>query len=331
MKISHEGLTPPSFTWTSDRENAAKVHEWIKPVTEIKSESELNEADALLFGIPLSRSSISASAASEFPDFFRRSWKGFATYNIDADMDLSHLSVIDLGDTIQHVTNIEECHRNIIRAMRDIKTRHSHPLPIAIGGDHSVTAKLIEGFKAAEPDKTIGLLQFDTHFDLRDPSELGPANGTPVRLMIEKGLIKGNHVHNIGLHGFFNTKDLKEFADTHNVNYTTMSAVRKKGIERVVNAALEELSEEVDVIYLTCDMDVLDMAYAPGVPAATPGGMRTDELFEAVFTAGQHPKVSAMDIVCLDPHKDFGQMTVKAGTHVFLSFLSGYALRNKQI
>ncbi|WP_078592441.1 agmatinase family protein [Evansella clarkii] len=331
MKISHEGLTPPSFTWTSDRENTAKVHEWIKPVTEIKSESDLNEADALLFGIPLSRSSISASAASEFPDFFRRSWKGFATYNIDADLDLSQLSVIDLGDTVQHVTNIEICHSNIIKAMRDIKSRHSRPLPIAIGGDHSVTAKLIQGLKEAEPETKIGLLQFDTHFDLRDPAELGPANGTPVRLMIEKGLIQGKHVHNIGLHGFFNTMDLKEFADTHNVNYTTMRTVRKKGIEKVVTQALDDLSKKVDVIYLTCDMDVLDMTYAPGVPAATPGGMRTDELFEAVFTAGQHQKVSAMDIVCLDPHKDFGQMTVKAGTHVFLSFLTGYALRNKQV
>ena len=51
-------------------------------------------------------------------------------------------------------------------------------------------------------------------------------------------------------------------------------------------------------------MDVLDIAYAPGVPASTPGGMTTAELLEGVLVAGKHPKVKAMDIVCLDPLKD---------------------------
>ena len=79
---------------------------------------------------------------------------------------------------------------------------------------------------------------------------------------------------------------------------------RKKGIEATVLQCLEELSSKVDTIYLTVDMDVLDIAYAPGVPASTPGGMTTEELLEGVLAAGRHPKVKAMDIVCLDPLKD---------------------------
>jgi formiminoglutamase len=94
-----------------------------------------------------------------------------------------------------------------------------------------------------------------------------------------------------------------------------------------VKEALKQLSKEVDMIYLTVDMDVLDIAYAPGVPAGTTGGMRTDELFEAVYTAGSHPLVQTMDIVCLDPLRDVGEITVKAGVHVFLNFLTGVANR----
>jgi formiminoglutamase len=69
-------------------------------------------------------------------------------------------------------------------------------------------------------------------------------------------------------------------------------------------------------------MDVLDIAYAPGVPASTPGGMTTAEL------AGRGTnKVNAMDIVCLDPLRDFHvQPTVKLGTQVFLTFLTGVML-----
>jgi formiminoglutamase len=89
------------------------------------------------------------------------------------------------------------------------------------------------------------------------------------------------------------------------------------------------LSQKVDTIYLTVDMDVLDISMGPGAPAATPGGMRTDELFEAVLLAGACPQVKAMDLVCLDPYRDVGQTTVKAGVHVMLSFLTGLVQRKR--
>ncbi|TMW70764.1 formimidoylglutamase [Alteribacter natronophilus] len=322
-------MQAPPFIWGQLKGHPEKVHEWIRPVTP-GSEGFQGEADALVYGIPLSRSSISPSAASAFPEACRRSWKGFSTYNLDEDVDLSKLTVYDLGDTEQHVTDISRCHENIVRAVSDIRKKHPDPVLMAIGGDHSVTAKTIRGLKEAEPDAKIGLLQLDTHFDLRDPAELGPANGTPVRQLIEQELVEGKHVYNIGLHGFFNSRSLKEYADAHQVQYITLKKARKMGVGKMVEHALWELSQEVDHIYFTCDMDVLDMAYAPGVPATTPGGMRTDELFEAALVCGGHEKVSAMDIVCLDPEKDVAGMTVKAGTHVMLSFLTGVAVREKQ-
>ncbi|MFX8320183.1 arginase family protein, partial [Acinetobacter baumannii] len=86
-----------------------------------------------------------------------------------------------------------------------------------------------------------------------------------------------------------NAKSLKEYAHKAGVNYVTLRQLREKGITSTIQTALDQLSSKVDVIYLTVDMDVLDIAYAPGVPAATTGGMRTDELFEAVYLAGSHP------------------------------------------
>lgn len=326
MSNTYKGLVPPTFTWSKTGGQIEKVHEWINPVQHVTGK-EISEADILLFGIPLSRSSISASAASEFPEAFRRSWKGFTTYNLDYDLDLSDLNVIDLGDTKQHVTNVDMCHEHIVEAVTDIQIKHSPSVQIAVGGDHSITAMTIKGIRQADQTKEIGIIQLDTHFDLRDPNELGPANGTPIRYLIENGIIKGSNVHNIGLHGFFNTKDLKEYADANGVQYTTMREARRQGVNNAVEKALNELSKKVDFIYFTCDMDVLDMVYAPGVPATTPGGMRSDELFEAATLIGTHSKVEAMDIVCLDPKKDLADITVKTGTHVFLSFLTGVALR----
>jgi formiminoglutamase len=305
----------------------SKVHEWIQPLT-AGSVPETSNVDFVVVGVPLSRSSISASGASEFPDAFRRAWKGFTTYNLDEDVDLSERIAVDAGDVPMHVTDIRRCHENISEASSTLHQHFESAKICAIGGDHSITAMMVKGLQQAKPAEKIGILQFDTHFDLRDMTDNGPSNGTPMRNLIESGVVKGSDMYNIGLHGFFNTKDLKQYADEHGVNYITLRNARKKGIEDTVRQCLAELETKVDTIYLTVDMDVLDIAYAPGVPASTPGGMTTAELLEGVLVAARHPKVNAMDIVCLDPLKDTQtQPTVKLGTHVFLTFLTGVMLR----
>jgi formiminoglutamase len=323
-------LNPPSFTWVRPDYGAevTKVHEWIQPLTASTNPEKSKDADFVIVGVPLSRSSISPSGASDFPDAFRRAWKSFSTYNLDEDMDLSELTALDAGDVPMHVTDIRRCHDNIIEASTALHQHFKSAKVCAIGGDHSITAMMVKGLQQAKPLEKIGILQFDTHFDLRDMSDNGPSNGTPMRNLIESGVVEGSNMYNIGLHGFFNTKELKTYADEQGVNYFTLRQARKKGIEETVASCLEELAAKVDTIYLTVDMDVLDIAYAPGVPASTPGGMTSAELLDGVLVAAKHPKVKAMDIVCLDPLKDTPALpTVKLGTHVFLTFLTGVMLR----
>jgi formiminoglutamase len=327
----YPNIHPPSFTWiNTEKTQIEKVHEWIKPITNKSNPIECKTAEVIVVGVPLSRSSISASGASEFPEAFRRSWRSFTTYNLEDDIDLSSMEILDAGDVPMHVTNIRKCHRNIIQASTALYNHFPASTICAIGGDHSITAMMVKGMHQANPVKRIGILQFDTHFDLRDLSDNGPSNGTPMRHLIESGDVNGTDMYNIGLHGFFNSQDLKNYADEKGVHYFTLRQMRKAGVRETVHRCLEELSSKVDVIYLTVDMDVLDIAYAPGVPASTPGGMTTEELLEGVLEAGKHPSVMSMDIVCLDPLKDSHvQPTVKLGTHVFLTFLTGVMLRNK--
>lgn len=320
-------LNRPSMIWSkqTDKRVDLKVHEWIETIGEMKPHWE--EYDVTILGVPLSKSSISTSAASETPDAMRRAWRAFGTYNLDEEVDLARLKAIDLGDVKQHVTDIRYTHQQIQQAMVAMREHHPHTIPLMMGGDHSITAMLIKGWKQVHNNETIGILQLDTHFDLRDLAHIGPANGTPIRQLVESHTVEGKHVHTIGLHGFFNSHELKNYADQHGVHYTTMKKVRKKGIRHIVTDALAQLEKVVDTIYLTVDMDVLDIAYNPAAPAATPGGMSTEELFEAVQLAGEHSKVKAMDIVCLDPRKDVGEMGVKSAVHTMLSFLTGVCRR----
>ncbi|RSK54423.1 agmatinase family protein [Bacillus canaveralius] len=322
-------LKRPAFSW--DRSaviHEPRVNEWIRTLNSEDAEKvNWTVYDVAILGVPLSRSSISASTASENPDALRRAWKYFTTYNLDHDEDLSGLNVVDLGDVRQHVTDIRVCHNNIREAMISMQIHHPELLPVVIGGDHSITAMLVKGWKEVHINERIGILQLDTHFDLRDLEDNGPSNGTPIRNLIESCTVKGEDVYNIGLHGFFNARSLKQYADEVGLNYTTMRIARKHGIETTIKEALEKLSTKVDTIYVTVDMDVLDMSFGPGVPASTPGGMLSTELFEAVYLAGKCSKVKVFDIVCVDPYKDHQEITVKTAVHTMLSFLTGYKQR----
>ena len=308
-------LKGPEWSWRPS-DSVTHVHQWVK---------QEGKADVILFGAPLSRSSISASAASDYPEAFRKMWKGFAAYNLDERIDLRGVSVRDAGDVQMHTTNIKESHRRIedtAESLADSK------LTCMIGGDHSITACAVRGVKKAFPYERIGILQLDTHLDVRDPKELGPANGTPIRQLIDGQTIKGEDVVNIGLHGYFNTKELVDYADEQGIRMVTMRQARREGLTETIRKAVESL-EHVDRIYATIDMDVLDISVAPGVPASTPGGMKSEELFEALLEIGKTEKVRHIDFVCLDPQKDnHVSATVKTGVYAWLQFMTGVAMRN---
>lgn len=307
-------LKKPEWSW-QPAERVTHVHHWVK---------QEGEADVILFGAPLSRSSISASAASEYPEAFRKMWKGFAVYNLDERIDLTSVSVRDAGDIAMHTTNIKESHRRIEDTAESLA---NGKLTCMIGGDHSTTACAVRGIKKAFPYERVGILQLDTHLDVRDPKELGPANGTPIRQLIDGEAVRGEDVVNIGLHGYFNTKELVDYADEKGIRMVTMRQARRAGITETIQKAIDSLGD-VDRIYATIDMDVLDISVAPGVPASTPGGMKSEELFEALLEIGKSEKVNHIDFVCLDPQKDNDvSATVKTGVYAWLQFMTGVAMR----
>lgn len=318
-------LRPLEWSWHVHDGKAEFVHQWVRPLTDFSM-----NPDVIVYGAPLSRSSISVSGASLYPEAFRRMWKKFATYHLEEDVDLTKLQIGDGGDIVVHTTDISLSHQRIEDGTAYLAATYPFSLLTLIGGDHSVTACAIRGIKRIKPLSKIGILQLDTHLDVRDPKELGPANGTPIRQLIDGEIVEGKHVVNIGLHGFFNSKSLIDYAKEKEIHMVTLKKLREKGIQHILNEALSYLKKEVDTIYVTVDLDVLDISEAPGVPASTPGGMRVDELLSILLRLGKEDKVKYIDFVCLDPTKDSSvEQTVKIGVYAWLQFLTGFLLRKE--
>lgn len=319
-------LNPPPFVhrFHAADPNDPKVSEWIKPW-------DGKEAmDVGVIGVPLSRSSISASGASEAPWAVRQSWKSFSAYDVDHDQDLTRLTVRDLGDIRMHGTDIPLCHQYIEKGMEEIYQKvgnHDSFLPVIIGGDHSITCPSVKAWRKVYPSHKAGLLQFDTHFDVRSLKSGGPSNGTPIRGLLESGTLEGSRIVQVGIHGFANSRVYRQYADEQGITFYTMHQIWKEGFAAIFKEALSKLVETADHIYVTVDMDVLDLSFLPGSPGSHPGGLYSRDLFEAMVCLGKEPKVKAMDLVCLDPMRDVGSVSVKTATHAMLSFLSGVCSR----
>lgn len=309
----------PAFFW-QQQDGDMKIKDWIRYRDEAPH--------ATMLGIPFARASISASGAAEFPNAFRRTWDTLTPYYVDEGIDFSDYRVADVGDVTLHATDVAASHDTIEQAMTHIMNTYPNSVYTTVGGDHSITAPLVRALKAANPSKKIGIIQFDTHFDLRDFSN-GRTNGTPIRQLVEENIVEGKHVVNIGPHGFFNARSLIDAANAHGVHIIPLKKMRQLGIRETIQHALDVL-RDIDLLYVTVDIDVLDIAYAPGVPSATAGGMRSDELFDLLFEVGQHD-VAAIDFVCIDPLRDVAQMTVKATAYAYFTFIAAQSRRTKKL
>ncbi|WP_078381237.1 formimidoylglutamase [Sutcliffiella halmapala] len=275
-----------------------------------------------LIGVPLSKPSISHSGACFTPGVIRKLLQSYSTYAIEDSADLLKTNkIVDIGDISMHTTDVKESYRRIEETVSTLMGTSPACLPLFIGGDHSITYSTLKGM--VEKKGKIGVIQFDAHHDLRNTEDGGPTNGTPFRRLLEAGVLKGEHLVQIGIRNYSNSAFYHNYAKENGVTIYTMSDVKKLGISTVIEQAVQELSSKVDHLYISIDIDVLDQAFAPGCPAIGPGGMTSDQLLEAIFLLGKEKTICALDIVEIDPTIDFRDMTSRVALFCLLEFIRG--------
>lgn len=312
-------LNPPSVTkrapWQDSEE--VRVSNWITPW------DFASEIDAGLIGAPYSSASISASGAAGGPEAVRMAFRYNTTYSPDWDVDIQRLHVRDLGDIAGHLTDVQVAHQHIEEAVRGALTVAGPFVPVIVGGDHSITAPAVRGFCAANPDKKVGIINFDAHYDVRN-FEHGPHNGTPFRAIIEGDIgVAGQNVVEIGIHGFMNSSRYHQWTQEQGMTIISARQVQQRGMEVCISDALDRASDGTDLIYISVDIDCLAYPWTIGTSAASPEGLSAWQLLEGLYACGRHPKVAAMDLVEIDPSRDVKDLTARSGCSAILTFLAG--------
>lgn len=315
-------LRPPELVrrsaWQDPDET--RVANWIRPW------DFAEPLDVGLLMVPIARGAIKQVATNFGPNALRNVWPFFTTYSIDYDVDVAPLRVRDLGDVDIPLLDVPEAHRRIEAVARELFAREPAFLPVTIGGEHSLVHPLLTGLKAARGYRRPGLVQFDAHMDLQS-REHGPHNGTPIRSLIEDGVVRGDDVAQIGIAGFVQAKEHAEWGRAHGMTIYTARDVARGSIDAVLDEALAVAGRESDGIYVTFDIDCYDQAFCPGTGASLPGGLTPWQGFDSAYRLGADPRVVGFDIVEVDPTRDQFDISCRLATKLLLSFLAGVARR----
>ncbi|KZE32446.1 formimidoylglutamase [Crenobacter luteus] len=175
--------------------------------------------------------------------------------------------------------------------------------PLVLGGGHETAYGTYLGLAAAYPDKTIGIVNLDAHFDLRESAEA--SSGTPFKQIADLCQAYGRPFRYLcwGVAAPSNTRALFARAAALKVQWQPDTALTEAQLPQRL-AELDAFAASVDLVYLTIDLDVLPAAQMPAVSAPAAFGVPM-AVVEAVATrlAGSG-RLAAADLVEFNPRFD---------------------------
>lgn len=239
------------------------------------------------------------------PRYIREACKNFPLIG-------SHIILVDAGDIVCDDYQLEAAQQelgNIVAMLRK-----ANYLPIVLGGGHETGWATFLGLQPTEPKAEVGIINFDAHFDLRQPQPAtGATSGTGIWQMQDWCRQHQHPFHYlaIGIQQYSNTRRLFETASDIGARHFLAEEFTNDHLEKLV-MAINAVIANADVLQLTIDMDVFAACHAPGVSAQSFNGIAPNAMFKRllrhiVFSG----KVGAIDVAELNPAFDVDQRTAR--------------------
>jgi arginase len=186
---------------------------------------------------------------------------------------------------------------------------------LVIGGDHSCAlgtwGGVLNGLQ--QPGK-FGLIWLDAHMDAHTfvTSPSGNIHGMPVSALLGRAdqklaamypssdFIKPENLILIGVRSY----EDEEYALLKQAAVEVVFTSQITRLSQVLIKAVDKLSLSCQTIGISIDLDFIDPEDAPGVETPAPGGIKAEQLLEALSLINRHPKVCGLEISEFNPEKD---------------------------
>jgi agmatinase len=199
--------------------------------------------------------------------------------------------IVDCGDSDIVYTNVKQTFDNITADVG--KILKARAFPVVIGGDHAITYPVVRAYA-----HHLNVVHFDAHMDYR-PFVHGVqwANGNPIRNV---SLLKTvGEIIQVGIRSLRTREADVADSRARGNDIVTIPEFRRRGPIGV----LERLPRD-EPVYVSIDIDVLDLPLVPGCASAEVNGLSYDELRQALFAIAAHAEVVGFDLVEVNPMLD---------------------------
>lgn len=269
---------------------------------------KLNENDVALIGVLSDANSSYKRGAAEAPVFIRRALHcGSANLCSELGVDLAeNPRFVDLGDR-----PVADDVASFLAIEGEIsKITVSGALPLVLGGDHAISYPVLRAIHAAHG--AVSILHFDAHPDLYHDYEGNPwSHASPFARIMENGL--ASRLVQVGI---------------RTLNQGQREQVERFGVETHEMTALDIDTIGRDFagpVYVSCDIDALDPAFAPGVSHHEPGGLSVRDILGVIQRLPN--RIVGADIVEYNPGRDINDMTAMVAAKL-LKEIAGQMLTN---
>ena len=269
--------------------------------------------DVVLLGEPYDGAVIGRRGARDGPAAIRNVLAGVKTHHFDRG-PVGHIG--DLGNLSWETDAVADVQRETARMSAALY--ETDTLPVFVGGDNSLTV----GNVTPLLDRgSVGVVNFDAHLDCREPVD-GPTSGTPYRQLLRAGL---DAYAVVGARHFETSTHYADWLSARGGELVTATAVGADftgALDRVWQAV-----EDVEQLYVSVDLDVLDATAAPAVSAPTPGGLLTRELFSLLRQCCSDPRLTGFEVVECAPSLAEGTQTADAAARAIAHGLAGATVK----
>lgn len=238
--------------------------------------------------------------AKDAPDVIRKNMSNFPVIRPD-------FSLLDFGNITCEDENLENTQNELAKNVSKVLLKGGKSL--VLGGGHEVTFGHYRGVKTAFQEQKIGIINFDAHFDNRQPENgVGASSGTGFWQIAQEGEINSLH---IGIQRNSNTLKLFDTAHQFGMKYILADELFFENLPSIYER-VNELADSVDFLYMTICMDVFNASIAPGVSASAYNGIFADAAFMHLYRhILRNKKLIALDIAEVNPDLDIQDHTAR--------------------
>ena len=238
--------------------------------------------------------------AQQAPDMIRKNMSNFPVV-------LPDFTLLDAGNIYCENGVLEETQEKLAQNVSEVLQRQGRS--VILGGGHEVMFAHYSGIRKAFPDKKIGVINIDAHFDNRKPEEnIGASSGTGFWQISQE---ENNVSLHIGIQRNSNTLKLFDTAHQLNMKYILADEIFFENLPSIYQR-ITEFVESVDVLYVTVCMDVFNSSIAPGVSAPSYNGIFADAAFMHFYRhILKSENLVALDVAEVNPDYDIQERTAR--------------------